>query len=159
MRDWVLRWLAKWGLLNSKIELTGEKNSLGVSPSLEIAGGSGNVQVGSAAAQVVVNQITYNVQTMHTTNHKPVAGQDSVFGVEPEQSSRPRTVVVTNEQRMVLKLMKRTGCELLVLNWMEKEMGTRRVVELQPRQLFRTQRYCETIIERAEIKRQVEMGR
>lgn len=81
MRDWVLRWLAKWGLLNSKIELTGEKNSLGVSPSLEIAGGSGNVQVGSAAAQVVVNQITYNVQTMHTTNHKPQASRRSRLSV------------------------------------------------------------------------------
>lgn len=160
MLAWVMRWWSAWRKKGHQAQLDKAVSEASGAPVLGVDSGSGNVQVGSAAGQVVVHQVTYHVQTMHMGAHPPAANQACAPFLETVAGpslDKPRAVV-THEQRTVLQLMKRTGCEGVVLNWMEREMHTRRVVELQPRQLYRLKRYCETIIERAEQKRLLDMG-
>lgn len=77
----------------------------------------------------------------------------------PPAPQRPSKSVANPKQRQVLALIKRTGNERAVLKWMEKTFGTRWVVALDETQLWRVESYCETVIENAETKRRVEMGR
>lgn len=101
--------------------------------------GKGNVQIGQAGGPVVVNQVTLHIQ------NRPV--------VQAEKKQR-----LTVDRRELLRLMRRTGKEQTVVKWMETTFGTSRVLELTDGEVFRARRYCETIIERSEIKMHEEIG-
>lgn len=75
-----------------------------------------------------------NVTIVNVTQHLPL------------QSPRRRA---TEAQREVLQLMRRVPSQAAVLDFMQREFGTRTVINLQPAQLFRVRRYVETISRRA----------
>lgn len=103
--------------------------------------GNGAVQVSSNGGHVTVVHLTQHVQ--------PVMASPPVEPIQPVmRPERPRTQA-TEGQREVLAMMRSLPDEGSVLGFMQREFGTRRVVELQPRQLYRVRRYIETINEKA----------
>ncbi len=74
--------------------------------------------------------------------------------INHHHGSRNRTTKVVNnhgrstqEHRAVLQLMDGLRDRIAVLDFMEREFGTRMVIELEPKKLFRLKRYVETIID------------
>ena len=60
--------------------------------------------------------------------------------IEPEVSKELKA-----EQSSVLRMLDRTRNRQAILDFMDRQFGTRKVIELQPSQLFRLRRYLETV--------------
>lgn len=129
--------------------------------------GAGAVQIGKAGGSVHIGNTTrHEVTHVHLTQHivygppaaSPVRRSASVLdicGAHPNgQSASPQPSKLgryANEaQREVLRMLVSIGTkETAVLDFMEREFGTRKVIDLQDAQLHRTRRYVETIQRRA----------
>jgi len=100
--------------------------------------GSGAVQVGKAGGDVTVVNLTQHT-TQHITQHLPHLHAGS--GLSPAAPVRRQA---NPAQREVLYLMAQLAeREGAVLDFMQREFGTRRVVDLSDAQLFRVRRYVE----------------
>lgn len=99
--------------------------------------GNGAVQVSSNGGHVTIVHLTQHVQ--------PVMAPPPVEPIQPVMRPERQRTQVTEEQREVLAMMRSLPDEGSVLGFMQREFGTRRVVELQPKQLYRLRRYVETI--------------
>ncbi len=62
-------------------------------------------------------------------------------------------VVFSAEHGAVLDLMKQLENRVSVLEFMQREFGTKMVKELQPNELFRLRRYVEVVIEKSSTRR------
>lgn len=91
--------------------------------------GSGSVQAGRVAGNVTV----INNHHRHMPARAPVA-------FSPEHAA-------------VLDLMKQLENRISVLEFMQREFGTKMVKELQPSELFRLRRYVEVVIEKSSTRR------
>ena len=100
--------------------------------------GNGAVQVGKAGGDVTVVNLTQHT-TQHITQHLPHLHAGS--GLSPAAPVRRQA---NPAQREVLYLMAQLAeREGAVLDFMQREFGTRRVVDLSDAQLFRVRRYVE----------------
>lgn len=97
-------------------------------PKQEVKGNS-NVQVG----QVGGNFTVINNHHKHLAPRAPVA--------------------FSAEHGAVLDLMKQLENRVAVLEFMQREFGTKMVKELQPAELFRLRRYVEVVIEKSTTRR------
>lgn len=90
-------------------------------------GAHGSVQVGHAGGPVTIVNVTQHLDaSMRTTT--------------------PRARPVANDaQREVLRLMRGLPDQVVVEDFMHREFGTRKVIELDHPQLYRVRRYVETI--------------
>lgn len=86
------------------------------------ASGNASVQVGKVSGNITVVHLT----TQHVTSSAP---------------RRP----LTASQRQVLALMRTVQNEEVILDFMQRELGTRRVIDLTEKQLYRVRRYVETV--------------
>jgi hypothetical protein len=103
--------------------------------------GSGVVQVGKAGDVTVVNI------TNHTM-HMPHIHANAGHRLSPVPVSTPKRQATT-AQREVLDMMKLLDeREGLVLDFMQREFGTRRVIDLTDAQLYRVRRYVEVSLKR-----------
>lgn len=87
-------------------------------------------QKNTASGVVQVGQLNGNV-TVHNY-HAPV-------NVATRSKATP-------DQRKLLDLLKQVPDRIAILNFMEREFGTRLVINLDPPQVFRVRRYAETVI-------------
>lgn len=93
-----------------------------------------------------------DVTTVHFTQHiypPPVPAQRR--GSAPIRVSRPERRAnarpsLKTDQSQVLALMDRLPDRIAVLDFMGREFGTRMVVELDAKQLYRLRRYVEVIL-------------
>lgn len=135
--------------------------------------GDSAVQFGRVGGNVTIVNVTQHLPPAHPVPVPPMNATAS-FG-EPSQagfkisdyrappqptwpqlwsepvvpSSSPRKGTATEEQRKVLQLMRYVPNQSVVLDFMQREFGTRTVIELAPLQLYRVRRYVETISRRA----------
>jgi hypothetical protein len=92
---------------------------------------------GHSASQI--GKVGGNVTIVHLTQHLPGSAAQTV------QPTRPAGIA-NDEQRHVLQLIRQLANSNSVLDFMQREFGTRVVVNLQPAQLYRVRRYVEVII-------------
>lgn len=106
--------------------------------------GSGAVQVGKAGGDVTVVNLTQHT-TQHITQHLPhLPNLHAGSGLSPAAPVRRQA---NPAQREVLYLMAQLAeREGAVLDFMQREFGTRRVVDLGDAQLFRVRRYVEVTL-------------
>lgn len=98
--------------------------------------GAGSVQVGQAGGDVTT---TSNVTIINVVA-QPIGGQDL-----------PVTLA-TPAQREVLAMIRKLHNREAVFVFMQRQFGTRMVIDLQPSQLLRVRRYVEVIQSRARGK-------
>lgn len=87
-------------------------------------------QKASGSASVQVGKVEGNITVVHLTQHV--------------NSPAPRRTLSTS-QRQVLALMRTVQNEEVILDFMQREFGTRRVIDLTEKQLYRVRRYVETV--------------
>lgn len=87
----------------------------------QVVRGDGAVQVGKVQGSVTVVNNVFHVNQTRSYNK------------------------ANTDQRTVLQLMRELPSQEPVLTFMEREFGTRMVIELQDKQLYRLRRYVETI--------------
>ena len=87
-------------------------------------------QKASGSASVQVGKLEGNITVVHLTQHVTSPGP-----------RRP----VTASQRQVLALMRTVQNEEVILDFMQREFGSRRVIDLSEKQLYRVRRYVETV--------------
>jgi hypothetical protein len=119
------RWLRGLLQLNS-----GAAEAMGSESAPMDVVGRANVQVGRAEGNVTV---IHNHVTQHVTHGR--------------MSSPRKGRKATKEQRHVLRLLREVQREDGVLDFMQREFGTRRVIDLAPPELYRVQRYIEVVKE------------
>ncbi|MDO8768790.1 MAG: hypothetical protein Q7K57_08810 [Burkholderiaceae bacterium] len=93
-------------------------------------GAHGSVQVGHAGGPVTIVNVTQHLDA----------------SVRAAPRARP---VANDAQREVLRLMRGLPDQAVVEDFMHREFGTRKVVDLDHPQLYRVRRYVETIHQRA----------
>jgi len=108
-------------------------------PKQEVKGDFG-VQIGKAGPVTVVHN-TYHVNTT-------VASSTDQSRVVVEQ--RPRQAA-NDDQRQVLRLMRKLPSDEKVLEFMRREFNTTRVIDLEGHQLYRVRRYVETVKSRSSL--------
>ncbi|WP_343590147.1 hypothetical protein [Paracidovorax wautersii] len=96
--------------------------------------GSGAVQIGQAGGDVTTNS-TSNVTIINLVT--PAAAEAA--------SPQPPPALTTVEQREVLAMIRKVPNREAVFLFMQKQFGTRMVIDLQPQQLLRLRRYVEAI--------------
>lgn len=103
--------------------------------------GSGAVQIGKAGGDVTVVNITQHIAPPYIL----------ASGLSPAANTTPTKRQANHAQREVLLLMKQLNeREGLVLDFMQREFATRRVIELNDAQLFRVRRYVEVSLQRGQ---------
>jgi len=106
-------------------------------PKQEVKGDFG-VQIGKAGPVTVVHN-TYHV---NTTVARPTDQARVVADQRPRQAAN-------DDQRQVLRLMRKLPSDEKVLEFMQREFNTTRVIELEGHQLYRVRRYVETVKSRS----------
>lgn len=106
-------------------------------PKQEVRGDHG-VQIGKAGPVTVVHNV------FHVNTTLPPRTPQS------RQSADPKPRPSANEdQRQVLRLMRKLPNDEKVLEFMQREFKTTRVIELEGHQLYRVRRYVETVKSRS----------
>lgn len=102
--------------------------------------GQAGVQVAKAGDVIVINHITTHHNHISPHNN----GQQPAQPKNPEEKKRQATPA----QRALLGMMKQLhDREDLVLNFMHREFGTHRVMDLDETQLYRLRRYVEVSLQ------------
>ena len=96
---------------------------------IQKSSGHGAVQVGKVDGQVTTVNLT---QHIYAPVHRPVAV--------------PAPAAVTAGHKDVLNLMRHLPNRIAVLDFMEREFGTRMVIELNTLQVKRLRRYVEVVL-------------
>jgi hypothetical protein len=92
----------------------------------------GLAQINSGKGSVQAQRIHGNVTIVNITQ-----------SLMPRFATLPRT---TPEQKRVLRMLDSLVNRITVLDFMEREFGTRMVIELKPAQVYRVQKYIEVIL-------------
>jgi len=106
-------------------------------PKQEVKGDFG-VQIGKAGPVTVVHN-TYHVNTTVTSPPEPYR---QVVDPRPRQAAN-------DDQKKVLRLMRKLPSDEKVLEFMQREFKTTRVIDLEGQQLYRVRRYVEAIQSRS----------
>ena len=104
-------------------------------------------QENSGEHSVLVGKAGGDVTVVHFTQHVHHRAQGSAAESTADRSPLHRTP----QQVEVLRLMRGLKNRIPVLDFMDREFGTRMVIELTPVQLYRVKRYVETIREREKL--------
>lgn len=105
--------------------------------------GHGNVQVGSAGGNVVSQHITI----IQAPSMAPAAHCADRTGLRPNTPpAGPATQPTSIEQSATLRRMGKLRDRVQVLDFMEREFGTRMVIHLKTEQLFRLNRYLDVVL-------------
>lgn len=99
--------------------------------------GSGAVQVGKAGGDVTVVNLTQHI-TQHLSNFHAGSGLSPAAPVRRQANAAQREVLY-----LMMKLDEREGA---VLDFMQREFGTRIVIDLNEAQLYRVRRYVEVVL-------------
>lgn len=102
--------------------------------------GDGAVQIGKAGGNVTTSHVTIVNFNHHHNVQSP-----------PPQDEARKAPQATPQQKEVLKMIRRLPNGHAVLNFMEREFGTRMVIQLNPAQLSRVRKYIEVVQSRSRI--------
>ena len=102
--------------------------------------GSGNVQVGYAAGSVS-SRVSHHTHT-HSHAHVTVIQQSVQAPANEPQARKPSST----EHSAILRRMDQLRDRVPVLEFMEREFGTRMVIHLKSEQLFRLNRYLDVVL-------------
>lgn len=105
-------------------------------PQLRVAGGSNNLQVGQAGGDVISHV------SRHTHHHVTIIQAPPQASANEPQARKPSST----EHSAVLRRMDQLRDRVPVLDFMEREFGTRMVVHLKSEQLFRLNRYLDVVL-------------
>lgn len=100
-----------------------------------IAGGSGNLQVGVAHGDVVSS-------VSHLTQHTHYVTVIQTSASEGGNTRKPSS----SEQSAVLRRLDQLRDRARVLDFMDREFGSRMVIHLTPEQLYRLNRYLDVVL-------------
>lgn len=105
-------------------------------PQLKVLGGSHNLLVGQAGGDVVsqVNNYTHHHVTVIQTPLQAPANEPQAMKPSP------------SGQSAALRRMDSLRNRVAVLDYMEREFGTRMVIHLKSEQLFRLNRYLDVVL-------------
>lgn len=122
---WLARWFAKlMGKLHAGAG--GQHQSTG----------DGAMHIGQSAGPVTNVHLTQHIYAPPVQPTPP-----------PQAARQPRQrSSATPEHRQVLALMDHLPDRIAVLDFMEREFGTRMVIELEPPQVYRLRRYVEVVL-------------
>lgn len=101
--------------------------------------GSGAVQVGKAGGDVTVVNLTQHI-TQHLSHLHAGSGLSPAAPIRRQANPAQREVLC-----LMMKLAEREGA---VLDFMQREFGTRIVIDLNEAQLYRVRRYVEVSLKR-----------
>lgn len=108
--------------------------------------GDGAVQVGRAGGNVKVVHITQHFYTsLARSGSERQADPQPIQVSRPDRRKGPRGSL-SEQQHRILSLLDLVPDRIAVLEFMEREFGTRMVIELDQRQLYRLRRYVEVIL-------------
>ena len=117
-------------------------------PTLQVNGGSNNLQVGQAGGDVV-SQVSHHSHVHshahnHTHSHVTVVQTSAQAPANEPQVRKPSSA----EQSATLRRMNQLNMDkrIRVLNFMESKFGTRMVIELKAEQLNLLNRYLEPVM-------------
>lgn len=111
----------------------------------QTSSGDGSIQIGKMGGGVTNVHLT---QHIYAPNSAPQTDPPPIHVSRPDRRSGPRSSP-KEEQRQVLALLERVPDRIAVLDFMDREFGTRMVIELAPAQVFRVRRYVEVILKNA----------
>ena len=97
--------------------------------------GSGNLQVGVAYGDVISNVCHLTHHSNHFTFIHPP-------GTRPDATRKPSSL----EQSAVLRRLDLLRDRVRVLDFMDRQFGTRMVIQLTPEQLYRLNRYLDVVL-------------
>lgn len=143
----ILSLLRRWGLVGRKPDVgqtTISTNDCELGPEVpnqSIDAGSGNLQVGIAHGDVVSHVNHHTQHISHITIIQASSGPPS-----PVDPIKP----TSSEQSAVLRRMDQLRSRITVLNFMEREFGTRMVIHLRPDQLNRVHLYLDAVMRNPE---------
>ncbi len=97
-------------------------------------------QTSSGDGGVQIGKMDGDVTNVHLTQH--------IYATPTPPPSPPpsKRVRATSEQGQVLALLRQVPDEVVVLDFVEREFGTRYVKHLTPQQCYRVRRYVEVIL-------------
>lgn len=105
--------------------------------------GSGNMQIGSAKG-AVVGSVTHH-HTQHHHSHITIIQTHSSESKETK-ATEERPSPTSAEQSSVLRRLNQLRDRVAVLDFMEREFGTRMVIHLNSEQLYRLNRYLDVVL-------------
>lgn len=108
--------------------------------------GSGNIQVGYAAGNVS-SRVSHHTHT-HSHAHVTVIQKSVQIPANEPRANKPSST----EHSAVLRRMDQLRDRVPVLDFMEREFGTRMVVHLKAEQLFRLNRYLDVVLRNPSAK-------
>ena len=117
-----------------------------------IDGGCDNVQVGAACGDVNVNshrhtQAVYHIYHMAEQKAPPEVPQASRPSFTPQPTKADASMPSSVEQSATLRRLEQVPSKrIAILNFMEREFGTRMVINLKPEQLYRLNRYLDAVL-------------
>lgn len=94
-------------------------------------------QHSSGSGAIQVGKMNGGITNVHLTQH--------IYQGHPPGTRRAKAAVLP-ECKQVLALLDQVPNRLAVLDFMEREFNTRRVIELEQPQLFRLRRYVEAVL-------------
>ena len=108
-------------------------------------------QTSSGAGAIQIGKMGGGVTNVHLTQHIYYPPETHRADVPPIRVARPDRRVRPRPphkevQRQVLALLDQVPDRIAVLDFMAREFGTRMVIELDGRQLYRLRRYVEVIL-------------
>ena len=119
-------------------------------------GGNANLQAGSVGGDLhhtnMHTQAVYNIYMMSSVSEKSRPAQEPVpdrpVASEMMQSVSTQAVAMpqSTEQSSTLRRMGQVRNRITVLNFMEREFGTRMVIHLKPEQLKRLNLYLDAVM-------------
>jgi len=104
--------------------------------------GDGAIQIGKMGGGVTQVQVT---QHIYVPRPAPQTNAPPFRVSHPDRRSAPRSAI-KESQRQVLALLDQVPDRITVLDFMDREFGTRMVIDLTATQLYRVRRYVEVIL-------------
>lgn len=109
--------------------------------------GSGNLQAGRIEGDLHHTQAVYNIFMMAGDGGQAQQPTKTVEpGKEQVQAVQARAMPESAEQSATLRRMGQLRNRITVLNFMEREFGTRMVIHLRPEQLKRLNLYLDAVM-------------
>lgn len=112
-----------------------------------IENGADNVQVGVARGDVSVsNQAVYNIYHLGGQRGPQEVSQASRPPCTPQSVKADVTMPSSVEQSAALRRLDKVPNRVAILDFMEREFGTRMVIHLKSEQLYRLNRYLDVVL-------------
>lgn len=160
MWEAVWRWMRQWfasepeaaGGYTPHEQVAPQRLHKGAAQGIE--NGADNVQVGAACGDVNVNSHRHTQAIYHIYNVVEKKGAQEAPPVsKPPATQEPikadATMPSSFEQHSALRRLEQVPNRIAILDFMEREFGTRMVIELKSAQLFRLNRYLDVVLQNA----------